>query len=237
MRFRSFLFLLGYIPIMLCVSLSGSLLGVFLPMKARFWFPKAAFYAIAFCLQITCNIRWRLEGRENLPREGTFVVAANHQCAWETYALQTLIVPLCTVLKRELLWIPIFGWALAFLRPIAIDRASAIKATKKVLKTGADRLHNGISVLIFPEGTRAPIGVEREFKRSAAHLAKEAGVPVVPIAHNAGECWQHQTLLKRSGTIVISVGEPIATEGRSIEEIHALYTSWIKAEMKNLASG
>ncbi|MGE4294496.1 MAG: lysophospholipid acyltransferase family protein [Campylobacterales bacterium] len=233
MWFRSVIFTLGYVPIIFAVSVAGVVCGPFLPLKHRFLFPRAAFYGTAFWLRVTCGIDYRIEGLENLPATPC-VVAANHQSAWETYILQTLIVPLTTVLKRELLWIPFFGWALALTRPIAINRSQRVGASKAVIKTGHDRLKSGISVLIFPEGTRVRPGVNVPFKRSAAVLAHQAGVDVLPVVHNAGEHWPARTILKKPGTITLKIGPLIGTTGKSADEIHELYTDWITRERASL---
>ena len=233
MWFRSVLFTLGYVPIMLIVSVCGVIAGPFLPLKYRFFFPKIAFRANSFWLRLTCGIDYRIEGLENLP--GTpCIVASNHQSAWETYALQTLIVPLCTVLKRELLWIPFFGWALAFTRPIAINRSQRVGASKAVIKTGLARLKAGVSVLIFPEGTRVKPGANVPFKRSAAVLAHQSGLPVLPVAHNAGSSWPARTILKKPGRITLKIGPPIEPQGKSADEIHAAYTEWIRQAAQSL---
>ena len=233
MWFRSVLFVIGYALIMFCVSFSGSILGAFLPLKARFFFPKAAFYGTAFWLRVTCGVKHEIIGRENLPAEAC-VVASNHQSAWETYALQTLFAPVCTVLKRELLWIPFFGWSLALTRPIAINRSQKIGASKKVIKTGILRLHSRISVLIFPEGTRVKAGANAPFKKSAALLAHSAGASVLPIAHNAGLCWAAHEFLKRRGTITLKIGKPISVVGKTVDQVHEELEKWVSAEMRGL---
>ncbi|MDR2639495.1 MAG: 1-acyl-sn-glycerol-3-phosphate acyltransferase [Helicobacteraceae bacterium] len=235
MRFRSFLFTVGYVLIVFFITFAGSVAGRFIPYKARFFVPKGVFAGAAFWLRVTCGVKYRIEGAENIPQNRAFVAVSNHQSSWETFALHTFIAPACTVLKRELLWIPFFGWSVAFLYPIAIDRSNAINAYKKVLKTGAERLKNGINIIIFPEGTRVKIGEVKEFKKSAAVLAKQAGVAIVPIAHNSGVCWPAREFLKHSGTIVMRIGKPIETEGKTPDQIHNEYTEWIRKEMDIIA--
>ncbi|MDR0665412.1 MAG: 1-acyl-sn-glycerol-3-phosphate acyltransferase [Helicobacteraceae bacterium] len=236
MYFRSFLFAAGYFLIVFSITATGALLGIFIPYKARFFVPIGVFRCSSFWLRVTCGVKYRFEGLENIPKDRAVVVVANHQSAWETYALQTLIVPICTILKRELLWIPFFGWSLAFLRPIAIDRSSAVGASKRVLKVGAQKLRAGSSVLIFPEGTRVALGDRVEFKRSAAILAKQTGAAALPIAHNAGACWPARKFLKRSGTIALRIGKPIETEGKSADQIHQEYERWIRNQMEELSA-
>jgi 1-acyl-sn-glycerol-3-phosphate acyltransferase len=219
---------------MLLISLAGSLLGFFLPLKARFFVPIGVFHFTSLCLRLACNVRREIVGVENLPKTRAFIIVANHQSTWETYALQTLAVPICTILKRELLWFPIFGWALAFLNPIAIDRSNALAASRKVLKEGEKRIKNNLNILIFPEGTRTPPGTVAEFKKSAAVLAHKTKAPIVPIAHNAGNCWRKGTFIKKSGVIKMKIGEPIETAGKTADQIHAEYESWIRKTMKEL---
>jgi 1-acyl-sn-glycerol-3-phosphate acyltransferase len=132
------------------------------------------------------------------------------------------------------MFLPFLGWSLAFMKPIAIDRSSAISASKKVLKEGKRRLRDGISVLIFPEGTRTKIGADAEFKRTAAALAHSVKAPILPIAHNAGRFWPARTIWKQKGVIVMKIGKPIDTSGKTMEAIHNLYSEWIKREKKAL---
>ncbi|MDR1451162.1 MAG: 1-acyl-sn-glycerol-3-phosphate acyltransferase [Helicobacteraceae bacterium] len=235
-RFRSFLFAIGYFLIIFSVTFAGSIAGIFIPYKTRFFVPKSVFHGAAVWLRVTCGVKYRIEGTENIPKNRAIVAVSNHQSAWETYALQTLIAPASTVLKRELLWIPFFGWSLAFLRPIAIDRSKAAAAYKKVLKVGAAKLRRGVNVIVFPEGTRVAYGARAEFKRSASVLAKQAGAAILPIAHNSGVCWPARKFVKRGGTIVMKVGEIIETQNKSVEQIHEEYTAWIRSAMLELES-
>ena len=139
-------------------------------------------------VQLACGVRYRIHGVENLPAHGC-VVIANHQSSWETIFLATLFPQLSILLKRELLKIPFFGWSLALMRPIAIDRSNPRAALKQVVEQGAERLAQNCSVLIFPEGTRVETGQRLRFSRSAAQLAIRAGVEIVCVAHDAGKYW------------------------------------------------
>ena len=179
------------------------------------------------------GIRHRVIGRENIPDQPV-VVLAKHQSAWETMALQLLFPRISFVLKRELLKVPFFGWGLAQLPMIAIDRAAGKDALLQVVEQGRARLAEGFWVVVFPEGTRVPVGATRRFKIGGAWLATHADVPVIPIAHNAGEFWRRNAFLKRPGEIVVSVGPPIATKGRDPSEVNAEAEAWISAEMKRL---
>ncbi len=184
-------------------------------------------------LKVTCGLDFRVEGLEHLPKEAA-VAFVKHQSAWETLALQKILPQQCWVLKRELLWIPFFGWGLAVLKPIAIDRKAGKKALQQVVETGCERLEEGIWVVIFPEGTRVPPGQRGEYKPGAAHLAAKSGRPLVPIAHNAGEFWPKRGFLKRPGTITVVIGPPIPTEGRRPSQIHRQAVAWMEETMARI---
>jgi 1-acyl-sn-glycerol-3-phosphate acyltransferase len=177
-----------------------------------------------------------LKGREHLPKEGAYVVVANHQSEWETLYFQTLIRPQAVVLKRELLRIPLFGWALALLRPIALDRSKRRGALKQLLEQGQQRLDSGIPLLIFPQGTRVPVGQMGKLNKGGAMLAVSRGVPIVPVAHNAGLYWPGNSFVKYPGTVQVSVGPAIQTEGRSVDEVHAEVAGWLEQTMREQGS-
>lgn len=179
------------------------------------------------------GIRYRVIGRENIPA-GPAVILSKHQSAWETLALQAIFPPLCFVLKRELLRIPFFGWGLAQVPGIAIDRAAGKDALTQVVEQGKQRLKEGYWVVVFPEGTRVAPGATRRYKPGGAFLARRAGVPVVPVAHNAGEFWRRNAFLKRPGEIVVSIGPVIEVKGRKVEEINTQAERWIENEMHRL---
>jgi 1-acyl-sn-glycerol-3-phosphate acyltransferase len=186
-------------------------------------------------LRHVCRLDYQIEGRGNLP-PGPAIVFSKHQSAWETLAYQVILPPLTWVLKRELLWIPLFGWGLAMLRPIAIKRGTGRRAVDQVVKQGTDRLADGLWVLIFPEGTRLPPRTRRKYKQGGAILAAESGYPVVPIAHNAGSFWPRRGFVKRPGVIRVAIGPVIESRGRSAAEITKLSEDWIESTMKELES-
>lgn len=179
------------------------------------------------------GIRYRVEGLENLP-PGPVIILAKHQSAWETIAFQVIFPPLCFVLKRELLRIPFFGWGLAMTSPIAIDRSAGREALREIEEQGRQRLADGLWVVIFPEGTRIAPGERGKYNIGGAWLAAKTGVPVVPVAHNAGRVWPKNALLKRPGEIVVRVGPAIATQGRKANEINAEVEAWIEGRMADL---
>ena len=180
-----------------------------------------------------CGIRWRVEGREHLPAAPA-VILAKHQSAWETLAFQEIFPPQVLVLKRELLWIPFFGWGLALMSPIAIDRARGRAALRDIARQGRERLAQGFWVVIFPEGTRVHVGERREYQQGGAWLAAQCGVPVVPVAHNAGRLWPRNAFLKRAGTVTVRIGPPIATAGRDAKQVIADVEAWIEGEQRRL---
>ncbi|MBB3103271.1 lysophospholipid acyltransferase family protein [Azomonas macrocytogenes] len=189
--------------------------------------------------QVLVDIDYRVIGQENIP-ERPCVILANHQSAWETFFLTgSFFSPLTQVLKRELLDIPFFGWAIRLIKPIAIDRDNPKMALKQVAIQGHERLQQGIWVLIFPEGTRVPVGEPGKFSRSGAALAANAGLPILPIAHNAGSFWPRTGWSKRPGTIQVVIGPPLLAEGegpRAIAELNQRAEQWIHATVKELES-
>jgi 1-acyl-sn-glycerol-3-phosphate acyltransferase len=184
-------------------------------------------------LRVVCGIRHEVRGIENLPKQPC-IVLCKHQSAWETLALQAVFPPQVWVLKRELLLIPFFGWALALTSPIAIKRSDGKGAMRQLLKQGKERLAQGFCVVIFPEGTRIPYGQRGKYKIGGAMLAASSGVPVIPVAHNAGRLWGRKAFSKHPGLITMSIGAPIETKGVKAEEINARVEAWIENEIQNL---
>jgi len=185
-------------------------------------------------LRVVCGIRHQVRGMENIPSEPC-VVLCKHQSAWETLALQVIFPPQAWVLKRELLWLPFFGWGLAMTSPIAINRSDGKGAVKQLLKQGKERLAQGFFVVIFPEGTRIPFGQRGKYKIGGALLAASASAPVVPVAHNAGRLWGRNSFIKRPGLVTMSIGATIDSAGLKAEEINARTEAWIENEIQQLA--
>ncbi len=186
-----------------------------------------------FWLRVTCGLRWRVTGWEHVP-SSPCVILCKHQSAWETIALQLIFPRQSQVLKREILHLPFFGWGMASLNPIAIDRKAGAKALRHMLSEGKQRILDGWCVLIFPEGTRIPPGQQGRYSSGGAALAVQAGCPVVPVAHNAGVFWSRNSLRKEPGTIDVVVGPPIATTGRKAADINAEVERWIEARCAEL---
>jgi 1-acyl-sn-glycerol-3-phosphate acyltransferase len=185
-------------------------------------------------LKLTCGLGYRVDGLERLPAEPA-IVLCKHQSAWETIALRAILpLPQTWVLKRELVRLPIFGWALAVYQPIAIDRAAGRRAMKQLLEQGKRSLRAGRWVIVFPEGTRVAPGERKAYGVGGALLAEKSGRPVVPIAHNAGVYWGRQSFLKRPGIIELRIGAPISVKDRRAAEISQDAERWIEATVAEL---
>jgi 1-acyl-sn-glycerol-3-phosphate acyltransferase len=180
-----------------------------------------------------CGIRYRVLGADHIPPP-PFIVLAKHQSAWETLAFQTIFPPQTWVVKRELLWIPFFGWGLAMLSPIAIDRAAGARALRQLLDQGRDRLARGLCIIMFPEGTRMPPGARGPYQAGGAWLATQTATPVLPVAHNAGTLWRRKAFLKYPGLITVSVGAPIDPQDLTHQELNRRVEDWIETEMKRV---
>ncbi|HEY4638008.1 MAG TPA: lysophospholipid acyltransferase family protein [Burkholderiales bacterium] len=204
-----------------------------LPRVARYRIISGWSRLVVRLARALCGIRWTVEGREHLPAKPA-VILAKHQSAWETLAFQEIFPPQVLVLKKELLWIPFFGWGLALMSPIAIDRANGRAALRDIARRGRERLAQGFWVVIFPEGTRVRVGEKRAYQQGGAWLAAQCGVPVVPVAHNAGRLWPRNAFLKRPGNVTVRIGPPIPTAGRDAKQISADAEAWIEGEQRTL---
>lgn len=206
------------------------------PFGHRVYYRCAVGWARAnlWLLDRLCGLRFEVEGLENIPGEPC-VLYWKHESVWETMAGAVLFPPQTWVVKRELMWLPFFGWGLALLKPIAINRKAGRTAVKQVMSQGRERLANGLFVVIYPEGTRVLPGQERRFGISGAALAKSAGRPILPVAHNAGDFWPRRSFLKRPGVIRVVIGAPIETGELSHEEITALGRDWIARAIERIS--
>ena len=205
------------------------------PFSARIRYRTITLWnrSVIWLARVLCGIRYRVIGLENLPGIPA-VVMAKHQSAWETIALPVLLPPMALVIKRELLWVPFFGWGMAMLSPIAINRAEGRAALKQIVAQGRDRLAQGFGVMIFPEGTRVAPGEVGRYGIGGAWLATHTGAPVVPVAHNAGEYWPKNSFLKRPGLITLSIGPVIQTKGLKPDALNEQVKAWIETEMARL---
>jgi len=204
-----------------------------LPRMKRYRIISGWSRLVLYFAKTILGIDWRIEGRENLPSRPS-VILAKHQSAWETLAFQHIFPPQVHVLKRELLWIPFFGWGLALMSPIAINRSRGAAALRSIARRGRERLEQGFWVVVFPEGTRVAPGESREYQVGGAWLAAASGAPVVPVAHNAGLYWPRNAFLKRSGTVTLLIGPAVASENRDPKQINAMARAWIEEQQKAL---
>jgi 1-acyl-sn-glycerol-3-phosphate acyltransferase len=204
-----------------------------LPRMLRYRIISGWSRLILWLARVILGIEWRVEGRENLPSRPA-VILAKHQSAWETLAFQHIFPPQVHVLKRELLWIPFFGWGLALMSPIAIDRSRGVAALRAIAKRGQKRLDQGFWVVVFPEGTRVAPGESRDYQPGGAWLAAASGAPIVPVAHNAGLFWPRNAFLKRPGTVTIRIGPSIDPRNRDPLTINAMAKEWIEEQQKAL---
>lgn len=204
-----------------------------LPALTRYRIISGWSRLIIFLSRVILNIRCRVEGRENLPARPS-VILSKHQSAWETLAFQQIFPPQVHVLKKELLWIPFFGWGLALMSPIAINRSRGVAALRSIARRGGERLAQGFWVVIFPEGTRVAPGERRDYQLGGAWLAAASGAPIVPVAHNAGLVWPRNAFIKRPGTVTVRIGPPIDSANRDPKTLNALAETWIEEQQKAL---
>jgi 1-acyl-sn-glycerol-3-phosphate acyltransferase len=204
-----------------------------LPPLSRYRITSGWAHLMLYLLRMICGINYRVIGAERIPRTPT-IILSKHQSAWETLAFQQIFPPQVWVLKKELLRVPFFGWGLAMTSPIAIDRSSGKAALKQIVEQGKDRLEKGFWIVIFPEGTRIAPGQKGKYRIGGAWLATHANVPVVPVAHNAGEYWGKNALIKLPGTITVSIGAPIDPTGMEPEDLNTRVESWIEAEVERI---
>lgn len=230
---RSTLFWIAFLP-MLLVSASLVSLAFFMPLGFRIGLIKIWISYSLGCLRLTCGLGYEVEGLENIPDHG-FIVMSKHSSTWETIAIQRFFRPLVWVVKRELTWIPFFGWALKAMNAIALDRGTGRKAINQLVQESRQRMDQGRILMLFPEGTRVPPGQVRPFKLGGAIVSQQTGYRVLPIAHNAGEFWPRHSWIKWPGTIRIVIGKPIDPEGKTAEQIVGEVARWILAECDRIS--
>jgi 1-acyl-sn-glycerol-3-phosphate acyltransferase len=207
-----------------------------LPYKQRYYLTTRWNVFVIWAAKVVCGIHYRIKGQENLP-DAPAIVLSKHQSAWETIFLCfTMTRPLVFVFKKELTYIPFFGWGIALLRMIPIDRSKSKDAFAQVVEQGKRRLAGGQWIIMFPEGTRIPVGRKGKYKSGGARLAVETKTMVIPIALNAGECWPKNSFIKNPGVITVSIGKPISPEGLTAAELMQKVENWIESEMHVISS-
>jgi 1-acyl-sn-glycerol-3-phosphate acyltransferase len=228
---------LFFIYIVISFTIIGTLIllaSPFVDFSVRYRMANFWVASLLWAANFFCGIKHEVEGLENLPKDHAAVVLSKHQSAWETVALRLILPTQTALLKRSLLWIPIGGWALATLKPIAIDRENQRNALKILIEQGSAALKEGLWVVVFPEGTRTAPGEEKSFSAGGAMLAHKSGYPVIPLAHNAGEVWPRYSFLKYPGIIKVKIGPAIETKGKKAKEINAEAEAWIKQAMAEM---
>ncbi len=229
---RSLLFYIGQVLAVLVFS-PLPLLLLPLPYQRRYRILTLWGRFVIWWLEKTCQLRYQIQGLENLPATPA-IILSKHQSAWETIVYQQIFPMQVWLLKRELLNIPIFGWGLRTLQPIAIDRKNIRQSMQQIVDQGKERLARGLWVVIFPEGTRVAPGEKKRYGIGGAMLAAQSGYPVVPVAHNSGKFWLPNGFLKRPGTIQVIIGPVIDSNGKTAKEINVLTEKWIEETMVTL---
>lgn len=225
-----------YFFVSVCAAAMTIFFGALLPYRLRFGVARAWARSMLFAGKGLCGLDYVIEGAENIPVRPS-VIMIKHTTVFETYAQMVVFPPQTWVVKRELLWIPFFGWGLAAMKPIAINRGAGHSAVRQVIDKGRARLAEGIWITIFPEGTRVARGETKRYGVSGAALAKEAQCPIVPVAHNAGDLWARRGLKKRPGLIRFCIGPPIMPGDRSPKETNLLVQNWIETKMHEISAG
>jgi 1-acyl-sn-glycerol-3-phosphate acyltransferase len=236
---RSALFVLWLAATVVPWGMAMLVLSLFVRGPALYWptmrFPRMVIWGA----RAICGVRYRVQGMQHLPTaaqaQSAVVLAAKHQSTWETFAFPSLMPhPLAYVFKRELLYIPFFGWAMGRLDMIHIDRSRRGEAWSKVAAQGRRLAAEGVWVIMFPEGTRTARGGQGVYKNGASRLAIASGVPIVPIAASSAKCWPRRSFMLRPGVVDISIGPAIASSGRQADELMREVEGWIEAEMRRL---
>ncbi len=190
-------------------------------------------HGVLWLCKIICGVKYTVSGQENIPGNSA-VIVSNHQSTWETFLLQTLFTPQVQVVKKELISIPFFGWALHLLGGIPIDRGNPKRALIKIIRMGSDFLKDGYWILVFPEGTRKPSGQLGKFSQGASAMAIRSGKPVLPVAHNAGHFWPGNRWVKRPGTVNVIIGPVISIEDKTSKQITNETVQWIREQLNEI---
>jgi 1-acyl-sn-glycerol-3-phosphate acyltransferase len=231
---RSALFVLFLAVTVIPWALAVLVVSIFARGNVVYWMCVGWLRTAIWGAKVICGVHARLHGFENLP-DSSVVLLPKHQSTWETFAFPGLMPhPLCYVFKRELLYIPFFGWAMARMDMIHIDRSKRSEAWNLVAEQGRRFMDKGHWVIMFPEGTRGPRGGKGTYKAGGTRLAITTGRPVVPVAVTSARCWPRKSFVLRPGVIDVSVGRPIASEGRQPDELMREVEAWIEAEMRRL---
>ncbi len=210
------------------------LLSMPFPLTFRHALIRYYMYVYFYVLKKVCRLDYRIEGRENIPTNNNGIIMCKHSSTWETFFLPQYFHTPAPLAKRELAWVPFFGWGLAIADPIFINRNDKKTAMQQIIDKGTKCLQQGRSIMVFPEGTRVPFGQSGHYKMGGARLAAATGYPIIPVAHNAGWYWPRRTFIKKPGTITVVIGPMIETKGKKPEEILKLTKDWIETTMTRI---
>jgi 1-acyl-sn-glycerol-3-phosphate acyltransferase len=205
-----------------------------LPLRLRHPVVMTWTNSVVWLLKVICCIDYRIEGWDDIPKDRNGIVMSKHQSSWETFYLPGLFDRTAIILKRELLWVPFFGWGMAVIDPIMINRTDKASSMAQIISKGRKFLQQGRWVLVFPEGTRIPSGHIGRYRMGGARLAADTGYPVLPVAHNAGLYWPRRQFTKRPGTVHVVFGPLIESKGRTAEEVLSLTKDWIEQTMQRI---
>ncbi|VVC74829.1 1-acyl-sn-glycerol-3-phosphate acyltransferase [Aquicella siphonis] len=205
------------------------------PLRYRHGLIRAYMQVYFVVLKKVCHIDYRIEGLENIPKDRNGIILCKHQSTWETFFLPIYFHTPAAIAKRELAWVPFFGWGLAVSDPIFINRSNKKSSMQQIIEKGTKCLEQGRWIMVFPEGTRVPYGKVGQYKLGGARLAAVSGYPVIPVAHNAGKFWPRRKFIKQPGTITVVIGPLIESKDRRPEEILKLAKDWIESTMVRIS--
>jgi len=231
---RSILFWIVFAPLVVLFALL-LIVSFPIPFNKRFALTRLWSKLTIGWLKLSCNLTYEIQGVENIPATPG-IVFAKHQSTWETLTLNFWFTPQSWVVKRELLWVPFFGWGVYMMQPIALDRGAGKKAISHLVEQGRDRLSKGRWIIIFPEGTRTAAGKRGRYRIGGAALAEQTGATISPVAHNAGEYWPRRKFIKKPGVIQVRIGPPIETSNKTAQQILAEVENWIESEMARITT-
>lgn len=205
-----------------------------LPFRCRYFLITSWTAIIIWLAKVCCGIRYQVEGLENIPKGRTAIVLSKHQSTWETFFLPKFFNPSAIIVKRELLWVPFFGWGLATINPIAIDRSKKSSAMEQIIKKGTRALAENRWIIMYPEGTRIPVGKVGTYRAGGVRLAIASQYPIIPVAHNAGLYWPKNSWIKKPGTVRVIIGPPIDPVDKTPEELIQKVKEWIETTIARM---
>lgn len=229
-NFRSFIFFICMVLLVLPFTIAG-VFGLLVSKVFSYRLMSGYSACITWLLKVLCDLKLEITGRENISSQPV-IYAVKHQSAWETICLQNILPPNTSwILKKSLVYVPVFGLAVLAASPIAINRKERRSAIESIIKQGKQKIAAGRNIIIFPEGTRTTYGEKTKYKLGAAKLAIATGVPIVPVAHNAGKFWKRHGLKKHPGTIKLEIGAPIDTTNIDPKQLMNEIETWIENKL------